>query len=377
LGNPRVLFVTSKVSGGMKTHQTDLLVGLKDSYDLCLLGAKGDDWPATLQESGCDFIPADAFQGYSGLQIGRGVAALWSALRRQKPDLLHIHGFRPLLYGLPLLSRTGPPVVMTVHGFMPGTAGLRSRLAALLMNQVPAKIIAVSKALRKHLISLGIDESKIEVVYNGIDLAEWKRRGDLPGVQGEFRLAAVGRLVRKKGFHHLLEATATLNRRGLATKLSIAGDGPEEGSLKALAGELGLLDRVMFLGHVKDLRPYLLGAHALAMPSLEEGLGIAAIEAMALSIPVVATATGGLSEVVVADETGYLVEAGDEQELVDAIWTMARSGDKGLRRMGDAGRQRAERLFSRQGMIEGTGRIYRSLLEAAYQPTSVPEGVNR
>ncbi len=361
----------------MKTHQTDLLVGLKDNYSLCLLGAKGDGWPATLQESGCDFTPAAALQGYSGLQIGRGIAALWSTLCRQKPDLVHIHGFRPLLYGLPLLAMTGPPMVMTVHGFMPGTGGIRSRLAAFLMNQIPARIIAVSKALRKHLISMGVDESRIEVIYNGIDLEEWKRRGDLPGLQGEFRLAAVGRLVRKKGFHHLLEATATLNRRGLATKLSIAGEGPEEGSLKSLAGELGLLDRVMFLGHVKDLRPYLLGAHALVMPSLKEGLGIAAIEAMALSMPVVATATGGLSEVVVADETGYLVRPGDEQQLADAIWTMAHSGDEALRRMGDAGRQRAERLFSRQGMIEGTGRIYRSLLEEAYQPTSVPEGANQ
>src|SRR5262249_14001014 len=145
-------------------------------------------------------------------------------------------------------------------------------------------------------------------------------------------------LVRRKGVDVLLAAIAEIAARSRCA-LWIAGEGPERAALSAEATRLGVADRVTFLGRRSDVPDLLEACDVFALPSRQEGLGVAALEAMARGRPVVASAVGGLAEIVAPEETGYLVAPGDAPALGAAIERVL--ADRGLaRRLGAAGAKR-------------------------------------
>jgi glycosyltransferase involved in cell wall biosynthesis len=142
----------------------------------------------------------------------------------------------------------------------------------------------------------------------------------------------------------------------------VVGDGPERAQLEALAGQLGLADRVHLAGHQQDVRPWLAALDVLVLSSDWEGMPNALLEAMAAGLPIVATAVGGVPEVVVDGATGLLVPPGDPSALAEAITRLLRDPD--LRRtMGQAGRARVERRFSINETVRLTEELYATLLE--------------
>ena len=144
-------------------------------------------------------------------------------------------------------------------------------------------------------------------------------------------------------------------------RLEIAGDGPERSALERECRLLGVMGSVDFLGWQPDIQPWLSRWDVVIQPSLSEGFGLAALEAMAASTPVVATAVGGAPEVVDDGVTGWLVPPGDPAALGERIQELLLNPD--LRtRMGTAGRRRAESQFSVHRMVAETGRIYAQLL---------------
>jgi glycosyltransferase involved in cell wall biosynthesis len=144
-------------------------------------------------------------------------------------------------------------------------------------------------------------------------------------------------------------------------QLEIAGDGPQRESLAALARELGVSNRVTLLGWVPDMRPLLARWSLFANPSLEEGFGLAVVEAMAAGLPVVATPVGGLSEVIIDGENALLARPGHPEELASAINRLLR--DPALAgRLGARAREHVERHFSIAQQVEATDVLYQSLL---------------
>jgi glycosyltransferase involved in cell wall biosynthesis len=192
--------------------------------------------------------------------------------------------------------------------------------------------------------------AKITRIYNGIEL------GDFPAARpersGTLRIVSVGRLIEFKGFPVLLEAVAELNRRGVATEVTIIGEGPARGELEQLVSANGLLGvSLPGVRSQRQIQRELAEANLFVLPSVVDHKGACDIlptvitEAMACRLPVVSTRVSGIPEMVAHGETGLLVEPGDHHALADAI--MELSVDPARRRsMGEAGRARAEKLFS-------------------------------
>jgi glycosyltransferase involved in cell wall biosynthesis len=239
-------------------------------------------------------------------------------------DLIDAHYFYPDGVAAAKLGRAlGKPVVITARG---------SDINLIARNPIPrrmivdaarsaAAVIAVSRALKHSLIELGVLADRITVLRNGVDL-ETFAVGDRQiaqtelGVSGRV-LLSVGNLVNFKG--HDLAIMAL--RRLVDCTLLIAGEGPEFTRLNALARRLGVENRTRFLGSVPhvQLRNVYLAADALILASSREGWPNVLLEAMACGTPVIATATGGIPEIVSSPEAGLLLRARTPEAIADAI----------------------------------------------------------
>lgn len=215
-----------------------------------------------------------------------------------------------------------------------------------------AFVATVSDYNARHLSAL-CPEARIIRLYNGIDLSAFAPvdpEGQVPG-----RLIAVGRMVPKKGFDVLLDACAQLKARGVAFTLSLVGSGPGEQALRAQCTALGLEDRVTLPGPMPQevLIDEMARAQAAVLPCVvtengdRDGLPTVLLEAMARALPVVTTTVSGGPEIVEDHVTGRLCAPGDADALAHALADVLTSPDR-ARRMGLAGRARAERLFDLQ-----------------------------
>ncbi|MFQ5857325.1 MAG: glycosyltransferase family 4 protein [Anaerolineae bacterium] len=181
-----------------------------------------------------------------------------------------------------------------------------------------ARAVIVPSAYLKHVVvGWGIEAERVHVVYNAFEPAD----GDVPAVElpldTHYRLITVGRLVAWKGIDELIETIAPMPDIGLV----VVGDGPEGKNLEALAGQLGVRERVHFAGQVsrEEVPAYLRACDLLVLNSRYEGLPHVVLEALAVGLPVVAAAAGGTPEILRGGEHGRLVPPGDTNELGNAI----------------------------------------------------------
>lgn len=199
--------------------------------------------------------------------------------------------------------------------------------------RVPSRIITVCQAFERQLSFRGAPPSRIKVLHNGIS-QDWLDARE--GIDGQTATAyddrsggrrhervvlAVGRLSEEKAFTDLIVAMDKLRqlRPGLFVRLLIVGEGPERTRIEKAVHDLKLEDRVKMVGYVPDVRPYYRVADALAVSSLSEGSPNALLEAMAAGIPVVATAVGGIPEIVIDKETGLLTEPRNPCAMASAM----------------------------------------------------------
>jgi glycosyltransferase involved in cell wall biosynthesis len=225
------------------------------------------------------------------------------------------------------------------------------------------RYIAVSRAEKEHLCKdLAIPDDKVRVVYNGIQLTEFEQSAnaalrdkltegrDLPLV------CTLARLHPQKGHKYLLQAATHV----LDAIFVLAGDGPERSRLEELCLNLGLKDRVRFLGHREDIPQLLAACDLFVLPSLYEGLPLSVLEAMASGKPVVATKVGGTDEAVVHGSTGILVPARNVTALAASIAAMLRDRTMATR-FGEAGRKRVAQMFSAEAVVRGVSEVYDEL----------------
>jgi glycosyltransferase involved in cell wall biosynthesis len=174
----------------------------------------------------------------------------------------------------------------------------------------------------------------------GVDTRRWTVAPSAGNETNEFRLMTVGRLHASKGHDVLLRAVKQLSNAGAAVTLRLAGAGPERGNLEKLANELGIADRVTFLGSLPEDRiiEELRSADAFVLASHAEPLGVVYMEAMSLGVATIGTSAGGVSEIISDEVDGLLVPPGDPQRLAEAIQRLM--DDPILRRrIGEAGRE--------------------------------------
>ena len=267
------------------------------------------------------------------------VVRLARLMRTLEIDVIHTHLSTAGLLGAFAAKLANRPSAAHVHG-----------LNAATCYRFSTRIIAVSDAVKRHLAAQGIRQEKISVVHNGVDLGEFepisvadaKRK---LGYELQAPLFGVfGRLSPEKGQRVAIEAMFIALKDVPGARLVLAGVGRDWEDLRSSARALGIEDHVQFAGFVHNVRHLMAACDVVIVPSLREGFGLAAVEAMALGKPVIASATGGLAEIVLQGETGLLVAPNDPNALAQALVDLARDPYLAAR-LGASGRRRAEECF--------------------------------
>lgn len=294
-------------------------------------------------------------------------------VRELRPDLLHA-------------------MHLTSYGFLAARCDVRPTLSSVWGTDIleapewsPFHLYITRHALAgaDHVTATGLSlasatlryaprDKPVTVVPYGVDLERFQPPQRDSARSGEVVIGSVGRLSREKGLDVLLDAFARLPQNGASVRLVVAGDGPLRGKLEAQAQRLGIASRVEFRGEVPhDAVPDVLAElDIFVMPSRAEGFGVAALEASAMELPVVASRIHGIPDVVRDGRTGLLVPPGDAGALASAIARLV--GDRTLRdELGRAGRAFVEERYRWQDNVAQMEHLYQHLLQ------TFPEGAAR
>ena len=304
----------------------------------------------------------------------RPFRVLLAACRRQRVAIWHGHDYKSLLLGLLIRPLHSMLVVATVHGWVQLTPrtrmyyALERRLLRLLDH-----VFAVDEELLEQVAACGVPGARRSLLRNGVEADIFRRscppaaathRRQLGGPTDLPVIGALGRLSDEKGFDLLLQAAARLRDEGTRFELWIAGDGPAASSLRCQLSRLGLESQVRLVGFQSDARAFLEALDVFVLSSRREGLPNALLEALAMELPAVATAVGGVPELIRDGRTGLLVPAEDPVRLAEAMGRLLRSAE--LRaRLARAGRSIVERDFSFAARTRRELAVYDRLLEAA------------
>ncbi|HET9359366.1 MAG TPA: glycosyltransferase [Vicinamibacterales bacterium] len=292
-------------------------------------------------------------------------------LKRNEIELVHTHRYKDTVLGFIAARFAGVPhAVRTIHGLrepMKGwdrvKFGVYEALERVALHRWADLVIAVSKHIADDLTGAGYPPAIVTHIHNGVDLralARTRRRDEVRHDLGIDPTALVigtaGRLVPVKGHASLLRAAGLILQKERRAKFLIVGDGPLRGELTALAVDLGIDGACQFLGHRADVHDLVSAMDIFVLPSLAEGIPMAVLEAMALGSPVVATAVGGVPEVVGHRASGLLVESG-EHAIADACLELAHDRDL-AGRLAAEGRRVVEDRFSNVRSGEALVRAY-------------------
>ena len=225
-------------------------------------------------------------------------------------------------------------------------------------------IVAISESIRWQLQVCGIPVSRIKTIYEGMDLSLYPMRNDLRArSSGEpIVVGTVAHLSREKGLNHLVEAASMIPEVQKKMRFVIVGNGNCRQELEEQVRDKGLQGVFHFAGFHSDVSAFMKSFDMFALPSLSEGLSSAILEAMAASLPIVATEVGGIPELVTDGENGLLVSPADPPALARAIQQLAENPEECLR-MGQRGRARMEERFTLDRKIMETEQLCSQLLQ--------------
>lgn len=364
--NDGLVLHTQKVAGisGSEAHLLQLLPDLRTrGWDIRFLMLHEDEpgaweFARELRERGVPLEDIKLRADVDPIAFGEVLAHL----SRLRPRILHTHLVHADVYGQLAGSIARVPLrLSTKHGFNEFREGRWFGLADRSVGSLAHIHIAISQGLARYLAETeGFDEEDFEIVHYGISA----RNGVAPYEGADPRLLCVGRLIPIKGHLVLLRALAQARSRVPGVTLDVAGRGPLEPALKSYARELGLAEAVRFLGFVSPVQRAIEDAAIVVVPSLGEGFGMVALEAMERARPVIASAVGGLPEIVADGETGLVVPSGDAEALAEAIVALAGDLERSAE-MGRAGRERALAEFPPERSAERIEELYAAALGPA------------
>lgn len=272
----------------------------------------------------------------SALQLMRQLTAL---LRERRIDVLHMHKYKDGVLGTMAARRAGVQhLVRTMHGMaepMTGWHRLKSEvyhwLDRWMLRRSADLIVAVSRQMAEELRESGFRPTMVTCIHNGVDVSQVHASRSREEVRRELGIpddalliGTAGRLTPVKGQSGLLRAMARLLQEDESARCVIVGDGPLSGQLLTLAQDLHIDRACRFTGPRSDVFDFMAAMDVFVLPSLNEGIPMALLEAMALGTPVVAAAVGGIPEVIQHRVNGLLVPSGDDQALAGACLELAR-----------------------------------------------------
>jgi L-malate glycosyltransferase len=297
------------------------------------------------------------------------LAAAWRlsrVLKQYRPDIVHAHdphGVAMAATALSIISLSPSPALVASRRIEYRIG--HNSFSRWKYDQVEC-FIAISEAVRDRLIADGIPRAKTTVVHEGVDV---ERIVHLPpaNVHAVFFLPThapivgnIGALVPQKGQHHLIDAAAIVVRQIPDVRFVIAGEGELRSQLEDQIKRKHLERHVFLAGFRADALELLKAFDLFALSSLHEGMCTSLVDAMAASKAAVATAVGGVPEVMADGETGYLVPAKDHDAMAQRIIELLQS-EPLRRRMGEAALQRARERFTVERMVQGTIKVYEQI----------------
>lgn len=297
--------------------------------------------------------------------------------RHSRLDVLHVHYAIPnaasAIMAREIVAPQPLPVVTTLHGTDVTLVGndpnyLETTRWGIVQSDA---VTAVSESLRRTTVEqLGI-QNRIDVIPNFIDPARFERARGLLGAR-RWAKAQERILIHISNFRpvkRVLDVVAVFERvlRQVPSRLLMVGDGPDRGKVEQYCRDHGICQAITFIGSLPLIEEVLVGADLFLLPSETESFGLAALEAMACEVPVIATAVGGIPEVVVHEETGYLYPVGDVEGM--AAGALRLLAEEPLRQaMGTAARRRAVEVFSQEPVVKRYRAIYERVMGAGAEP---------
>ncbi len=346
--------------GGTELHILNLSEQLRlRGYDVSVACRPGRWVEERATAMGLPTVPIRVMNQHDWQDFG----VLRQFLREHKTDVVHVHWSSDIVVpGYAALREHIPVRIMSRHMPYP----FKSRVGSWLYSRfLYTRLVTVSNSVRETLIKASVPASKIEVIHHGTNVEAFAKitedrrdvRAGLDIPEDSVAVGIVGRIAPEKGHAVLLEAFQKVHAR-YPLSLVIVGNGPEEELIRDTAAKMGLTDKVFFTGFRDDVNNVINALDVVAVPSTwNEPCSAVVQQGMALSKPIIGTRAGGTPEMVVDDETGFLVPPSDSDALAEALARLA--GDAFLRkRLGAAGKERVEELFSLRVMTDKIEALY-------------------
>ena len=291
-------------------------------------------------------------------------ASIRALVRSAGAQVLHAHGYKADVYALAALRGSQTALVSTCHNWIDSSRALR--LYGYLDRRALRRfqrVVAVSEGVEARLRSSGISDSRVRLIWNGVDMRPLTGKQPLaPGSPAPPpTIGVAARLSFEKGVDVFLRAAALVHEHVPEARFLIAGDGPDRHSLVTLTQHLQLSGCVQLLGRQENMPGFYGSLDILVLPSRMEGLPMALLEGMASGLPVVATDVGAMPDLVRAGETGTVVPAGDAPRLAAALLNLLQDPPR-RHALGARGRALIQDKYSVERMTADYLDVYRDAL---------------
>jgi glycosyltransferase involved in cell wall biosynthesis len=366
-------------SGGAQRVIMNLAREIDREDFLPIIGIWGKKWGHELiehaKQSNVEVID---FQAKSKFDF-KSFYNIYSYLSKNSIDTLHTHLFRMHVIGRIAGKCAKTPWIVSTHHNLFQSNHIILRLLEKLTSPLSNVITSVSRTAqetyfktseafsaealvsgRKHFtIYNSVNTEDIQRILKNVNIGQMRRE---LGLKNEFVFACVGRLHSCKGHKYLIEAVEILRNTHPSVRILVVGDGPIHKELKKEVQVRRLGEYIHFLGYREDVYKILAVSNTLIQPSIFEGFGLAAAEAMACGLPVISTSLPSIAEVVLHEKTGLLVPKADSGALAKAMATLIDNPELAAT-YGAYGRQRAKEMFSSQVITQQYEALYKTLIE--------------
>jgi len=356
----KILFISSGSGiGGGEKNLLDIVKYASKEYKVSAVVPSEGLLAEKFREIGCSVYTCNL----SLLNIN----SLKKIIKSEYPDLIHIQGLKASFVGRIAAKLLNIHCINAVHGlhYFYYENYIKGRLFLIVdrfLRRWTDGFICASKSVYDQVVNiLKVEKDKVWLIYNGLDYNHITQV-NADTIKKEKTIICVGSLHKPKGQIYLIKAIPLINQTIKNVKYLIVGDGDEETKLKSYVKENNLEPYITFTGFKKNVLELMRKSSILVMPSLWECLPYVLLEAMAVGLPIVATNVGGISEIVINNETGVLVPPKNEKELAKAIIKLLESPELCVK-MGNDGRIRAIENFSKNKMCKQTLIVYRTILD--------------
>jgi glycosyltransferase involved in cell wall biosynthesis len=365
-----ILYITNHLNiGGITSYVLSLARGMKKRGHSVYVASSGGQCLSRFRQEGIGYIPIPI---KTKKELSPKILAsrfkLLAQLKEQRIEIMHVNSRTTQVLGALLNRKSGITCVSTCHGFF------KRRFLRLVFPCWGQKIIAISEPVKEHLVKdFKIEDKKIAVIHHGIDMTIYQapssgyqaqRKKEL-GLSAGPVVGIVARLSDVKGHIYLIQAMKDVLKKVPQAQLLMVGEGKEKERLTKLTRRLGMQQNVFLINSAIDTAEVLSAMDIFVLPSLQEGLGLSLMEAMAMGLGAIGSDVGGIRSLIQDGSSGLLVKPRDAVALSAAILELLQNPDK-ARSLGEQARFFIRNSFSLDKMVLDTERVYSECLSAKY-----------